>query len=341
MIKKWNIIIIILIVLGVWIVYYVATPFLFNPCRGVKTPKTSEIRKTVTMSEIQSLEQRLRQDVVELAVNIGERNVFRPNQLHRAADFIRNTWKKQGYKVSTQTYKVRGIPSENLWVELKGSDLPEEIILIGAHYDSVIGSPGANDNGSAVAALLELSRAFSKMAKPRRTLRFAAFVNEEPPFFLTNQMGSQVYAREAAKKKEKISAMISLETIGYYTDKPRSQAYPPLLSAFYPNKGNFIAAVGNIASRRLVKKFTGYFKASSDFPCECLAAPQILPGVNWSDHASFWKYGYPAIMITDTAIYRYPHYHQATDEADKINYPEYAKVVYGLTKAIGRVANEG
>jgi Zn-dependent M28 family amino/carboxypeptidase len=223
---------------------------------------------------------------------------------------------------------------------MDGTEFPEEIILIGAHYDSVIGSPGANDNASGVGALLEISKAFRGRNPPRRSLRFVAFVNEEPPFFMTNQMGSRVYVREVAKKKEKIVAMISLETLGYYTDRPKSQKYPPFLGRFYPNRGNFIAVVGNTPSRHLVKRVTQYFKGATDFPCECLAAPRIFLGIDWSDHASFWDHGYPAVMVTDTALYRYAHYHQRTDAPDHLNYPAYAKVVYGLTRVIERLANE-
>jgi len=311
--------------------------FTVFPCRGIR--KTISVNPQMNF-EVEALEKRLREHVQIFAGKIGERNLFAQQKLYEASTIIRDFWEKEGFKVFTHTYAVNGIPSENLWIQMDGTDLPGEIVLIGTHYDSVIGSPGANDNASGVGALLEISKAFRERNPPRRSLRFVAFVNEEPPFFMTNQMGSRVYAREVAKKKEKIVAMISLETIGYYTDEPRSQKYPPFLGWFYPHRGNFVGVVGNISSQHLVKKVVQYFKAAVDFSCECLAAPRILLGVDWSDHASFWDHGYPAVMVTDTALYRYPHYHQRTDVPDHLNYPAYAKVVYGLTQVIERLANE-
>ena len=240
----------------------------------------------------------------------------------------------------SQSYELDGVPSKNLWVQINGTKQPDEIVLLGAHYDSVMGSPGANDNASGVAALLEISGIMQKASAPHRSVRFVAFTNEEPPFFMTGRMGSQVYARKAAKDREKIVAMMSLETIGYYTDTPGSQTYPPLFGLFYPNKGNFIGFVGNLSSRDLVKRVKNYFSQAVDFPYESITAPRFVPGVDWSDHASFWDAGYHALMVTDTALYRYPEYHQATDTPENLNYPAFAKVVGGLAHVTSRLANE-
>ncbi len=201
--------------------------------------------------------------------------------------------------------------------------------MIGAHYDSVAGAVGANDNGSGVAATLELAR-LMKDAKPSRTVRFVAFVNEEPPFYRSDQMGSGVYARRSRERKDNIVAMLSLETIGYYSDEPGSQRYPFPLNFFYPSTGNFIAFVSNLGSRPLLHASIAAFRRHAGFPSDGVAAPAFIPGIDWSDHRSFWQEGYPALMVTDTAPYRYPHYHTPQDTPDKVDYERLARVITGL-----------
>ena len=202
-----------------------------------------------------------------------------------------------------------------------------EIVLVGAHYDSVFGAPGANDNGSGVAALLALARRFAGK-QTHHTLRFVAFVNEEPPYFQTSQMGSFVYAGRCKARGDRIAAMISLETIGYFSDAPRSQTYPvAVLGAFYPKVGNFIGIVGDVRSRWLVRRAIAEFRKDGKIPTEGAALPAFIAGVGWSDQWSFWQHGYPGIMITDTAPFRYPHYHEATDTPDKLDYDRFALVV--------------
>ena len=221
---------------------------------------------------------------------------------------------------------------------LAGTTRAPEIILVGAHYDSVRGSPGANDNASGVAALLEIGRAL-KDAGLRRTVRLVAFVNEEPPFFFWGEMGSGVYAR-AARARGDIRLMMSLEMLGAYSDEPGGQRYPPFLGWFYPDRANFIAFVSNLESRHVLRRTVEAFRSVSAFPSETLAAPGMVPGVSLSDQISFWREGYPAIMVTDTAYYRYPHYHTAQDTPDKIDYARMAQVVEGLAKAIVLLAND-
>ena len=281
--------------------------------------------------------ERLRRHVAVLAGEIGERNVFRPAALRAAAEYIRGAWANQGHEVVSQRYDVQGVTSENLAIELRGKSKPGEIVLIGAHYDSVHGSPGANDNASGVAALLELSRDFARFA-PERTVRFVAFVNEEPPFFTSQQMGSMVYAKAARERGDDIRLMVSLEMLGFYSDRPGSQSYPPLLRLFYPDRANFVAIVSNLSSRKPLRELAQAFRASSDFPVETLAAFESVPGLGWSDQFSFWRQGYPAVMVTDTAFYRYPYYHTALDTPDKVCYAPMARVVEGLRKAIDAMA---
>ncbi|SFI25079.1 M28 family peptidase [Nitrosomonas sp. Nm34] len=279
------------------------------------------------------LEQRLQLHVEKLASEIGERNVWRPKALYAAADYIHDTWSQLGYEVHAQGYDAGGVWSENLEIEIYGREQAGEIVLAGAHYDTVSGSPGADDNASGVAALLEIAR-FLVGVKPERTLRLVAFVNEESPFFYIGEMGSKIYAQAARERHDNIRLMLSLEMLGCYSEEPGSQSYPPLLRWLYPDRGNFIGFVSNLNSRHALKQFAAAFAASSDFPYETLASPTIVPGVSWSDQISFWRQGYQAVMVTDTAFYRYPHYHRAGDTPGELNYAEMARVVEGLTGAL-------
>jgi len=267
-----------------------------------------------------------------LAGKIGERNMLHYAQLNAAADFIEDSFSRAGLHPRRDSYDVRGQGCHNIEAEIPGTR--PDIVLIGAHYDSVLGSPGANDNGSGVAALLALARRFA--GKPaQQTLRFVAFVNEEPPYFLSGQMGSFVYAGRCKARGDRISAMISLETIGYFSDAPQSQTYPaPGLGVFYPTVGNFIGFVGNVHSRALLRRSIALFRKHAKIPSEGAALPSFVPGVSWSDQWAFWQHGYPGIMITDTAPFRYPHYHSATDTPDKLDYDRFALVVSGMQKVI-------
>ncbi len=282
----------------------------------------------------------LRAHVEHLAGTIGERNVHHPLKLHAAAHYIAHQWSLQGYHVVRQTYEVGGITCENLEVTRLGNARKNEILLVGAHYDTVRGSPGANDNGTGVAALLELSRLFA-VAHPELTVRFVAFVNEEAPFFANRMQGSMVYARAAKARGDRIGLMASLETIGCYFDAPKTQAYPPIFKYFHPDRGNFIGFVSNFRSRSAMRRLAKAFRAHSDFPLETTATFPFIPGVGWSDHRSFWIEGYPAVMITDTAFHRYHHYHLPSDTPDKIAFPELTRVTAGLYAAFAELARGG
>ncbi|MGQ0666248.1 MAG: M28 family peptidase [Nitrospiraceae bacterium] len=284
------------------------------------------------------LEAELRAYVQDLAGTIGERNLFHHKQLVAAADYIRAALGRSGYRVKRHQYQVSGNMCENLDVEIPGKDHSDRIVLIGAHYDSVQGSPGANDNATGVAAILALARAFARM-QPSHTIRFVAFTNEEPPLFQSRHMGSRIYARQSHERGENIVLMLSLETIGYYSDEPGSQAYPFPFSFFYPLTANFIAFVSNMENAPWVKRLLEAFRRHAEFPSEGGALWEWIPGVAWSDHWSFWKEGYPAVMITDTAPNRYPHYHTAADTPDKVDFSRMARVVSGLERVIADVAN--
>jgi len=280
---------------------------------------------------------RLEQHVWTLAGEIGERNVFRPQALDAARDYIAEQWQAQGLEPRFQRYVARGVESSNIEVVLQGTLSASQSVVVGAHYDSVLGSPGADDNASAVAALLELSRALAP-APRARTVRLVAFVNEEPPFFYWGQMGSQVYARAARRRGEDIRVMLSLEMLGYYRDEPGTQRYPPCLRWFYPSCGNFIGFVSNLRSRRALTRVHEAFRNHCDFPSERAAVPSWVPGVGWSDQLSFWRQGYAALMVTDTAFYRYPYYHTAEDTPEKVDYRRLTEVTTGLAGALSALA---
>jgi hypothetical protein len=284
------------------------------------TPPPLSVEETKLRDELAA-------DVRALASEIGERNTSRYPQLQAAADYIERAFAGAGFQPRRDSYEIDGKGCDNIEAEIRGSS---EIVVIGAHYDSVFGSPAANDNGSGVAALLALARRFAG-SQPTRTIRFVAFTNEEQPHFLHGDMGSLVYARRCKQRGENIVAMMSLETIGYFSDAHGSQRYPvPGLNLFYPDRGKFIAFVGNVASRALVRETVGAFRQHATIASEGAALPGGIPGVGWSDHWSFWQSGYPAVMVTDTAPFRYPDYHRPTDTADKLDYDAIARVVSGL-----------
>ena len=286
-----------------------------------------------------SLADELRRDIQQLAVDIGERNVRnRPRQLAHAADYVETQFSEVGYETKRQEYEVSNVKCHNLEAEVLGTTRPEEILIVGAHYDTVVGTAGANDNTSGVAATLALARRFAHR-KPDRTLRFVAFVNEEKPYAHTEQMGSRVYARRCRERGEQVVGMLSLETIGYYDDAPGSQKYPPPLGLFYPSEGNFIGFIGNLASRRLVRQAVAAFRQSEPFPSEGAALPELVPRIGDSDHASFWHEGYPAVMVTDTANFRYPYYHTPEDTIDKVDFDRLARVVRGLEKVVAEMVS--
>jgi len=292
------------------------------------------------MMQSDILQQNLRQHVYRLAAEIGERNLQHPEALHATKDYISRTWQQQGYTVESQAYQERHIECANLEVTRHGETHAEQIILIGAHYDTVYGSPGANDNGSGVAVLLELSRLFHQQATPM-SVRFVAFVNEEPPFFYSGRQGSNIYAKAIRQRGDDIRLMLALETMGYYASEPHSQDYPPLFRYFYPHTADFISLVTNFGSRQVMLKLARAFRQVSDFPLQHVATFSFIPGVAWSDHLSFWRQNYKALMVTDTAFYRYPYYHSSNDTPEKLDYPSLARVCQGLFNAICLLANTG
>lgn len=282
-------------------------------------------------------EEWLRQAVDALAGGIGERNVYCYPKLCEAAAFIEQSFREAGYQPTRYEYHARGKSFANIEAEIRGQDSPHEIIIIGAHYDTARGSPGANDNGSGVAALLVLARSFANK-RSSRSLRFVAFTNEERPFLRTALMGSRVYARQCRERAENIIAMLSLETMGYCSQKSGSQ-WLSFFGALYPSRGDYIVFVANPSSKELLKNVTQSFRRQTDISWQTATLPSFSPGAKSSDHWSFWKEGYPALMVTDTAPFRYPHYHKPSDTPDKLRYDFLNGVVEGLQGVVRDLAN--
>ncbi|MDW7773681.1 MAG: M28 family peptidase [Desulfobulbaceae bacterium] len=282
----------------------------------------------------------IRKWVEYLALEIGRRPAVRVDLLRKVAERLTDTFIDLGYEVSHQPVPYRQTHHLNVIARPRGSmDVPPggPLLVVGAHYDSVSASPGADDNASAVAGLVEMARLLADNPPPG--LRLAAFCPEEPPAYRTRKMGSYIYAKSLKEAGVGLTGMICLEMIGYFTDAPGSQSYPlPLMYMIYPKEGNFIAIVGNIRSTKWTRQVRNAFAAGTDLPVECLNAPAIMLGIDFSDHWSFNKFGYPAAMVTDTAFYRNPHYHLPSDLPDTLDYFRAAKVVDGVTAAVRLLA---
>lgn len=303
-----------------------------------------------------ALSKRLKTHLTHLALTIGERHFRRRGSLDHASDYISTVFKEYGFEPVFETFEIKEIPwlttartSGQEAALLNGTvfrnvvathhGATDEVMVIGAHYDTVAGSPGADDNASGVAVLLELAREIQKMAL-NKTITFVAFTNEEPPFFRTSAMGSAHFVESAQTQGKKMIFMVSLEMLGFYSEVPGSQTYPPFLRFFYPNKADFIAVTGNLASRSWVTKMAHHIREATTIPVEALAAPRFVPGIDFSDQLNFWQKGIPAVMITDTAFYRNPHYHQPSDLPRTLQFDAMAKVTEGILSFLLEVGRQ-
>jgi hypothetical protein len=265
------------------------------------------------------------------------------SDLESAARYIETQLHQMGYTPQRQVFQADGKEVRNIEVVVEPSNGTQRgTVVVGAHYDSYGMAPGANDNGSGSAALLELAHIFrANSMQPDARIRLVFFVNEEPPYFQDTGMGSSEYAKKLAGEDEKLIGMISLETIGYYRDEPGTQHYPFPLGLLYPDNGNFIAFVGMTQSREFVRATVKVFRDQTAFPSSGGVAPGLIPGIDWSDHWSFSNFGYPALMVTDTAYFRDPHYHQLTDLPDNVDAEKVARVTHGMAKVIWQMASHG
>lgn len=301
---------------------------------GVAVPST----KPPLTTDQEALKQRLRQHVYHISATVGERSAGQSVKLGQTADYIQQQLESYGYIPTSRVFGDEQY--RNIEVDLYGREKREQILVVGAHYDTTWLTPGADDNASGIAGLLEIARTLKSKRFPR-SIRFIAFANEEVPNYRRAEMGSMFTAKRSFTRTEQIVGMISLEMIGYYSDQPGSQRYPALLSRFYPDRGNFIAFVSNLVSRDFQLRAISYFRDQEIFPSEGLIAPEWLErSIRRSDHASYWYYDFPALMITDTANFRNPHYHRAGDRHDTLDYDAMTRVVGGITVMLERLAQE-
>jgi hypothetical protein len=279
---------------------------------------------------------RLKAHVLKLSKDYFPRSHTNTINLDRCAEYIRAHFKKAGADTSIQEFMVLGKKYQNVIGSF--GDKTGERLVIGAHYDARINTPGADDNASGISGLIELAYLIGK-EKLNTDIDLVAYTLEEPPFFGTENMGSAHHAKLLHDQKIKIRCMIALEMIGYFNNVPGSQSYPvPALKIFYPNKGNFIAIVGRLGQRKIVRKIKGLMKGAADLPVYSVNAPLMVPGIDFSDHRNYWQYGYDAVMITDTAFYRNQEYHKPGDTAERLNYELMGKAVIQVFEAIKGLA---
>ncbi|GAA4467459.1 M28 family metallopeptidase [Novipirellula rosea] len=286
------------------------------------------------------IEANLRLHVDRLAGLIGPRTLQKPKTIQATIGYIQTQWQEMGYTVDRESYDAEGDEATNLIVEQPGTKRADEIVLLGAHYDTVFCTPGADDNASAVAVMLEVSRLLREY-RGRRTARYVAFACEEPPYFMI-AMGSQHHARQSRNRGDKIVGMLCLEMVGYYSLTPGSQSIPPgipkWMHRFFPKRGNFLAAVGNMPSWKLCWQFRrGFKRGTRRMPLFSICLPEKIQEIRLSDNSSFWDKDYPALMLTDTSFLRNPNYHQATDTPETLDYPRMTEVTLGVAAAMRKL----
>lgn len=300
-------------------------------------PKDSVAAQAALTEREADIVGRLRADVQRLAGEIGERNLHDSLKLASATDLVARDLETEGYEVNRLGFMVGEEAMQNVEAILPGKDASRPTVIVGAHYDTVAGSPGADDNASGVAAVLELARAFKGRDFPGY-IRFAFFPNEEAPYFQTESMGSLVYAKHVKSDHLDIRAMLSIESIGYFSRAVASQRYPEGLAGKYPTTGDFIAVVGNPESAEIIDQVRGSLGRHASIPFVAEALPPTVEGVSLSDQWSFWQVGYKAVMVTDTAKFRNPHYHTASDLPNTLDYDEMARVVSALEHVVAELA---
>lgn len=326
------------------ICFYVIGPTFLTTDRATRQLRLLKLAPPVPVQDpktLSPLASRLRGHVVMLAGTIGERDVYQPGKQRLARDYVAAQFKAAGYEPAVLPYHAlhmgggikNGTTFYNVEAVLPSAPAGRPVWIVGAHYDSAPGTLGADDNASGVAVLIEAARML-KARRPGRDIRFVAFGTEEPPAFGTRNMGSVHYARWAKENGLPVHAMLSLEMLGYYNPARGSQLYPPFLHLFYPDTALSVGIVSDVNSRGRMREFAGGWRSKSDFPLDASVLPGPLSILALSDQLSFWDQGFPALMLSDTAFYRNPHYHEHTDAADTLDYERMAKVAEALVEAL-------
>jgi hypothetical protein len=267
-------------------------------------------------------------------------NVRYYEALERSALHIEETLRSLGYVATPQAFTTTGRVVRNIEATREPARMSGDTrtLVLGAHYDSFGDAPGANDNGTGTALVLELARLLRNWQPGKTRVRYVLFVNEEPPYYRTENMGSLHYARLLAERAERVQGMISFETLGAFSDAPGTQRYPPPFGLIFPTTANFVALVGLPASRAWLHTVMESFRRHAAFPTIGGVAPDLIPGIGWSDHWAFARHGFPAMMVTDTALFRYAHYHLPSDTPDKIDYGRLARITKGFERVVRELA---
>jgi len=324
-ITRWLLEIILALILLLTTLWFIATQPLFI------------IEKKQTMPEVNP--KTLASHVHQLAYVLPARISFEEN-LTPTLNWIEaqlQAFEKNDRKSYRQSYQADEQTFHNIILEFgPKATANDEIIIVGAHYDTAHGYPGADDNGSGVAGLIELARLLSENSKLiRQPIQLIFYTLEEPPYFRTEKMGSYIHATSLKQKNQKVKIMIALDMIGYFSDNKNSQNFPfPLLDKIYPDQGNFIAIVGNLSNMGTVRTVKHSFKTATDLPVYSFNSPSFVPGIDFSDHLNFWNMNYPAVLITDTSFNRNLAYHTEHDTADKLDYVKMASVVQAIFKTV-------
>jgi hypothetical protein len=272
--------------------------------------------------------ERLKDHVRMLSETLHPRSVGELTNLEAAASYIHAEFTAAGAVVADQWFTDGGEKYRNVIARFGPAEGP--LLVIGAHYDSFETTPGADDNASGIAGLIELAGLLSRHP-PQRPVELVAYTNEEPPHFRYPSMGSAHHAASLRAAGRDVSLMLALEMIGWFSDEAGSQTYPfPGMSLLYPDKGDFIAVIGRFNDWADTRKVKAAMRGAGDLPVHSMNSLSSIPGVDFSDHLNYWAEGYPALMITDTAFYRNPHYHTAEDTYDRLDYARMAKVVAGV-----------
>lgn len=309
-------------------VFLVICIFFLMTWIGVVTPELLRGEQKIVSVSPQNLEAHVK----TLSEDFHPRNYQQLDNLNKTAEYIFKHFNAAGANTNYQGYSVTGKSYKNVvGVFNEGA---KETIIIGAHYDSCADTPGADDNASGIAGLIELAYLFGEKA-PNCQIELVAYTLEEPPFFGSKKMGSYQHASMVAEKGQRVIAAIVLEMIGYYSNKRNSQDYPSKwLNFIYPNKGNYIGLISNKENKLLTKYFKKWMRSYTDLPVHALNADASVPGIAASDHSNYWNFDIPALMVTDTAFYRNKAYHTPNDTADRLNYDSMAEVVSATYESV-------
>jgi hypothetical protein len=282
---------------------------------------------------------RLKEHVLTLSEKYHPRSYAYPANLNLCAAYILDHFQKAGAQTELQEYAV----GPTIYKNVRAFFGPESggRLVVGAHYDAYSRTPGADDNASGVAGLIELAYLLGDQTNLPKRIELVAYTLEEPPFFRSKDMGSYRHARLLRNQNMEVQAMLSLEMIGYFTDEKGVQRFPlPIMRFFYPRQGNFVTVVGNLSERGLVRRIKAGMNGATDLPVHSVNAPWFVPGIDLSDHRNYWKLGFDAVMITDTAFYRNREYHKSGDTADRLDYDRMGKVVVAVFEALKLLARD-